>query len=74
MPDAGCHVARRNVAPLQDSRTDAANNLVEAVIWNAVIDLRAVVLAQADQHHFHEAAFDVADEIGVRLDPAARLT
>jgi len=29
------------------------------------------LLAQANQHHFHQAAFKVADKIGVRLDAAA---
>ena len=36
-----------------------------------VIDLGPFVLAQADEHHLHQAAFDVADEAGVRLDAAA---
>ena len=50
---------------------DAADDLPEAVVLNrAVIDLRAFVLAQADEHHLHQAAFDVADEAGVRLDAA----
>ena len=50
----------------------AAHDLVEAVILDgAMIDLGPVALAQPDQHHFHQAAFDLAGEVGVRLDPAA---
>ena len=36
-----------------------------------MIDFGSFVLAQADEHHLHQAAFDIADEIGVRLDPIA---
>ena len=54
------------------SPADAAHDLAEAVVVDrAVIDLGPLVLAQADEHHLHQAAFDVADEIGVRLDAAA---
>ena len=50
---------------------DAADDLPEAVVHDRpVIDLRPFVLAQADQHHLHQARFDVADEIRVRLDAA----
>src|SRR5262245_41530554 len=28
------------------------------------------MLAQADEHHFHEARFNISDEVGVRLDAA----
>ena len=36
-----------------------------------MIDLGPFVLAQADEHHLHQAAFDVADEARVRLDAVA---
>ena len=49
----------------------AADDLAEAVVQDRpVIDLRPFVLAQADQHHLHQARFDIADEIRVRLDAA----
>ena len=39
----------------------AADDLVEAeVLDRAVIDLRPFALAQADQEHLHQAAFDRA--------------
>ncbi len=36
-----------------------------------MIDASAIVLAQADEHHLHQAAFDIADEAGMRLDAVA---
>jgi hypothetical protein len=36
-----------------------------------VINLGPLVLAQTDEHHLHQPAFDVADEIGVGLDAIA---
>ncbi len=50
---------------------DAANDLAEAVVHDRpVIDFCPFVLAQADEHHLHEARFDVADEAGMWLDAA----
>ena len=56
----------------QHFAADALDDLAEGVILKrAVIDLGPVVIAQPDQHHLHQAAFDLAGEIGVRLDAAA---
>ena len=50
----------------------AANDPVEAEVADrAVIDRCPRAVAQADQQHFHQAAFDRADERGVRLDAIA---
>jgi hypothetical protein len=50
---------------------DAADDLPEAIVHNRpVIDFRSFVLSQADEHHLHQARFDVADEVRVRLDAA----
>ena len=50
----------------------AADDLVEAeVLDRAVIDLRPFAVAQPDQQHLHQAAFDRAGEAGVRLDAVA---
>jgi len=55
----------------EDFAGDAADDLTEAVVHDgAVIDFCAFVLAQADEHHFHQARFDIADEIRMRLDAA----
>ena len=35
-----------------------------------VVQGRAFVLAQADEHHLVQAAFDFADKVSVRLDAA----
>jgi hypothetical protein len=59
------------VALVQHPVRDAADDLWKAVIVDgAVIDFRAVVLAQPDQHHLHQPAFDGSDKVGVRLDPS----
>ena len=35
-----------------------------------MIDSSAGVLSKSDQHHLHQAALDVPDETGMRLDSA----
>ena len=58
-----------NAAPRQNFARDAANDLAKAVVHDrAVIDFCTFVFAQADQHHLHQAAFDVADETRVWFD------
>ena len=50
----------------------AADDLAETVVEDRpVIDGRPCALAQPDEHHLHQPAFDVADKLGVRLDAAA---
>ena len=50
---------------------DRADDAVEAVVDNGlVVQGRAFVLAQADEHHLVQAAFDFADKVGVWLDAA----
>ena len=57
---------------LRTSPGDAADDLVEAVILGrVVIDLGPGGLAQADQQHLHQAAFDGGGEVRVRLDAVA---
>ena len=46
-----------------------AYDLVEGMVDDsAVVNGGAFVLAEADEHHFHQAAFDLADEAGVGFD------
>ena len=48
-----------------------ADDAVEAVVDNGlVVQGRAFVLAQADEHHLVQAALDFADKVGVWLDAA----
>ena len=64
--------ARQDVAPFEYFAGDAAEDLAEAEILNGlVIDQRSGMFAQADEHHLHQAALDVADEPCVRFDPPA---
>ena len=50
---------------------DRADDAVEAVVDNGlVVQGCAFVLAQADEHHLVQAAFDFADKVSVRLDAA----
>ena len=56
----------------QDLPGHAGNDLPEAeVLDGAMVDPGAVVFAQPDQHHLHEAAFDLAREERVGLYPIA---
>ena len=61
--------ASQDVAVAEYLIDDAADDLGEAVVEDgAVIDGGPVAFAQADEHHLHQAAFDVADESGMWLD------
>ncbi len=60
-----------NAAVLEHLPRHAADNLSEAVIVDRpVVDFGAFVLAKSDEHHLHQAAFDIAHEPRVRLDAA----
>ena len=62
----------QDMAAGEHFRGRAADDLVEAEILDrAVIDLRPLALAQPDQEHFHQSAFDRAGEAGMRLDAVA---
>ena len=48
---------------------DIRRNLAEVVIQNrAMINLRPCVFAEPDEHHLHQPALHLADEVRVRFD------
>ena len=53
--------AGHDMASLQHFARDTADDLTEAVVLTcAVVDLRTGLLAQADQHHLHQAALQMS--------------
>ncbi len=64
--------AGQDVAAAEHFAGHAADDLLETEILDgAVVDLRPFAVAQADQEHFHQAAFDRAGKARVRLDAVA---
>src|SRR5262249_3141298 len=57
---------------LQHLRADAADDLAKAVVVDRpMVDFRAIVFAQADEHHLHQATLYVPHEVRVWFDAAA---
>ena len=63
--------AGRNPAAGQHLAGDALQDLREAEIGDRpMVNLGPGMFAQANEHHLHQAALDVAHKVGVRLDAA----